>query len=299
MNKHPKYLDHTVQELIHELETSGLGPGDILLKLEDISQKARFELSLIEQKMISALKNMGKADGIDIREVIKKEILMLRISVLADKLSELFEIAVYPEVYSHLKEIWDKIIGIYNLGADPGKLEEPLRSLTDEIVFIRSQEVAWFEEDLVTSIHHILTTIPDLGYLLYRSSQSICIGKPNKDRSLILQFYEQRENLIQYIQELSSKLHHLKQKVELLGLESNAAKFMKINWIGDMTDCSNLIRFLMENEYIEKTKQVNMFIAKHFLFKGEERSSSNIKGLHIERSGKILDLGNSLKIPSK
>jgi hypothetical protein len=299
MNKHPKYLGHTVQGLMHELEISGLGPGDMLLKLEDILQRVRFDLSLVEQKMISALKNMGKTDGIDIRELVNKEISMLRINLLVDKVPELLEIAVYPDAYTHLRELWDKVIKLFNLGADQGKLDESLRSLNDEIVFIRSQQIAWSEEDLVTSIHHILTTLPDLGYLLYRSSQSICIGKPNKDRSLILQLYEQRADLVQYIKVLSCELQHLKQKVDLLGLESHAVKSMKINWIGSMTDCSSLIRFLMENGYIEKTKQVNMFIAKHFLFNGEEKSSSNIKGLHIDRSGRILDLGSSLKIPSK
>ncbi|MCF7953878.1 MAG: hypothetical protein K9K78_07365 [Spirochaetales bacterium] len=121
---------------------------------------------------------------------------------------------------------------------------------------------------------------------------------------------EEHEDTVLYLSNLKKRIPEYKSFIELLDNNTvnlknlaeiyvdNILDSMKINWIGSITDCSTLIKFLKDNGYIE-IKYKNKFIADHFRFNNKNTTPRKIERLHLERDGVFLDMGTYLKIPRK
>lgn len=72
----------------------------------------------------------------------------------------------------------------------------------------------------------------------------------------------------------------------------------RIDWQGSRVDCCILIKCLAKYGYIKISKP-NQYIAKHFSFKGEIKTSESLGKLKPERDGSFTEFPEYLKIPAQ
>lgn len=123
-------------------------------------------------------------------------------------------------------------------------------------------------------------------------------GKPNAHSEAIRQKMEMIIDISGFINELKYLTKEIRDKAELLEEPSDTERQYMLNWIGTQADCKILIKFLLENGYIEG-RSVDQFIAKHFLFNGKKKTSKQINGLHIGDRGTFVLFTDYLKIPTR
>mgnify|MGYP000860500273 CR=1 FL=1 len=123
-------------------------------------------------------------------------------------------------------------------------------------------------------------------------------GKPNAHSDAIWQKMDMIDNISGFINELKYLSQEVRTKADLFENPSEIERHYMLNWIGSQADCKILIKFLLENGYIEG-RSVDQFVAKHFLFNGKKKTSKQINGLHIGDRGTFVLFTDYLKIPTR
>lgn len=140
-------------------------------------------------------------------------------------------------------------------------------------------------------------TLPE-AQKIFSLSAYIQQGEPNAHSDAISQKMDMIINISGFINELKYLTKKIRDNAELLEEPSDTERHYMLNWIGTQADCKILIKFLLENGYIEG-RSVDQFIAKHFLFKGKRKTSEQINGLHIGDRGTFVLFTDYLKIPKR
>lgn len=96
-----------------------------------------------------------------------------------------------------------------------------------------------------------------------------------------------------FLHELEYQTRYLEELAKLS--TDDVLNSMKINWIGAQEDCATLINFLIDNGYIKSSGGRNIYITKHFNFKGKTKDNIKFGGRNIS-AGKIY-VTDKLTIP--
>ncbi|MFZ2781345.1 MAG: hypothetical protein WAZ99_11225 [Rectinemataceae bacterium] len=297
MNKVATYKGHSVQEILEDLEKDSLENDDKLSRIDGILVKVKSEHEEKIDQMKVAFRRMADEDHVAPREVIIETLFELRVSQLAGIVSELLDATAYPEQYDRFSQLWEKLKLLTGIVEKRKEREKILSLLTEEVNGLRTK-IGWPDDEQLTKINSVLTTLPNFGYLLYSCSQRLCTKGKNKDRDLILEWFALDQELLEFIEELSLHAQHLKEKIDIYDVQSGLQDSMKINWLGSATDLTKLIKFLKENRYIETT-YINQFIAAHFLVKGVRKDAKSLGGLKPDRDGTFDEYSSYLAIPKK
>lgn len=300
MSENPAFSGQTIPSIIRRFKDEQLSPQEQRIKLTTILKKANENITLLKASIREEFKAMASAANIKPDEYLGELKVREKLSRARGSIQSYISMHSDATITTSLKSTVSEVSpGIIRSGSRKIITETLLRvesRLKNNISNITIPEAE--RDDLRKILSYMDEPIAE-ETLVWLASQMLNAGKADNHRDTIGELKARLENVTSFVAQGDTQLEELNKIVELFHRDEDANNPLMINWIGDETDCSKLIRFLVKNGYIEKTGPINKYIARHFLFKGVEKSNDNIRGLHHKTSGRIKMKYFGLIIPSK